>query len=84
MQLEDSRGAGAQAWDCKRDRFWVRFPLEEMKCLIMPRSGSEAKCSIEFRYLTLNISKIRRRVENGSILTGTFIILGCKVPFLPV
>ena len=28
-----SRGAEAQACDCIRDRFWIPFPLEEMKYL---------------------------------------------------
>ena len=26
--IEGSRGAGAQAGDCKRDRLWVRFILK--------------------------------------------------------
>ena len=29
-----SRGAEAQACDCKKDRLWVLFPLEEIKYLI--------------------------------------------------
>ena len=28
-KTQSSRGAGAQACDCKRDRVWVRSPLEE-------------------------------------------------------
>ena len=34
MFFNASRGAGVQTIqhkDCKRDRLWVRFPLEEMK-----------------------------------------------------
>ena len=33
--LDVSRGAGAQACDCKRDRLWVRFRLEDIKYLIL-------------------------------------------------
>ena len=32
--FEVSRGTGAQAYGRKRDRLWIRFPLEEMKCLM--------------------------------------------------
>ena len=44
-ELETSRGAGQQACDCKYDRLWVRFSLEEMNYLIFSflRSGMEAK-----------------------------------------
>ena len=34
IPVEVSRGAGAQARDCKRDRLWVRFQFEEIKYLI--------------------------------------------------
>ena len=45
---EASCGAGAQGCDCKRDRLWVEFPLEEIKYLIFLflRSGVEAKRSV--------------------------------------
>ena len=29
--FETSRGAGAQACNYKRDRLWIRFPLEDIK-----------------------------------------------------
>ena len=47
-------GAMAQACDCKRDRFCVRFPREEMIYLIFSffRSGVEAKRGFEFRHTT--------------------------------
>ena len=50
---------GAQACDCKRDRLWVQFPLEEMKYLTLsfPRSGNELKRDVEFRHLTHNAFK---------------------------
>ena len=52
---EASCGAIAQAWDCKRDRLWVRFPLEEMKHLIFSLSLSgRGKCGVEFPHLTYN------------------------------
>ena len=48
--LGAGRGAGAQVYDCKRDRLWVWFPLEEMKYLIFPFSSdvkqSEALISV--------------------------------------
>ena len=43
---------GAQVCDSKRDRLWVRFPLEDMKYLFtfifsFLRSGVEAKRGVE-------------------------------------
>ena len=35
---------------CKRDRLWVRFPLETMKCSCF---GNKAKRSVEFNHSTL-------------------------------
>ena len=54
----------------KRDWLWVRSLLEEMKYLFkfifpFPRSGVQAKRSVEFRHSTRNASKIRRKVGNG-------------------
>ena len=43
--MEAIRGAGAQACNCKRDRLWLHFPLEETKYLIFPCSG---KRGVEF------------------------------------
>ena len=42
IEIKGNCDAGAQAWDCKCDRLWVRFPLEEMKYLIFsfPRIGN--------------------------------------------
>ena len=65
----DSCGAGAQACDCKRNRLWVRFPLDEMKHLFkfifsFLRSGVEAKRGIEFRHSTRNAPRIRRKMVN--------------------
>ena len=42
--------------DCKRDRLWVRLPLQEMRYLIYPflRSSVKAKRGVEFRHLTPN------------------------------
>ena len=60
--IEASRGGGAQGeWDFKRDRFWVRFPLEEMKYFIFSflYSGVEAKAGVEFCHSTRNASRIR-------------------------
>ena len=52
LDSEASRGAGTQTCDCKLDRFWVRFPLEETKYLILSfiRSGVEAKRAVKFRH----------------------------------
>ena len=48
--VEVSHGAGAQACHGKRVGLWVRFPLEDMKHLIISClcSGVEAMCGIEF------------------------------------
>ena len=35
LLTEVSRGAGAQACDCKLDRLWVQFPHEEIKYLLI-------------------------------------------------
>ena len=43
-----SRGAGAQACDCKRDRLWVRFALEEMKYLIFSFPRTQHAMRSEF------------------------------------
>ena len=42
---EDIRGSGAQACNYKRDRLWVRIPLEEMKysTFYFPRSVKEQR-----------------------------------------
>ena len=45
--IKASRGAGAQAFACKGDRLWVRFPLEEMKHLIFLFLRSSVKVSPE-------------------------------------
>ena len=62
-----SRGAGVQACDCKRDRLWVRFPLEEMKHLIFSflPFGVEAKRRVKFRHSTRNGCCNRRKTESG-------------------
>ena len=50
--------AQGQVCDDKRDRMWIRLPLEETKYLIFPRSGNQAP-------------RIFGKVENGSVLMGT-------------
>ena len=37
LDIVASYGAGSEVCDCKRDRLWVRFPIEEMKYLIFSR-----------------------------------------------
>ena len=48
-----------------------RFPLEDKKYLLLysPRSGTEAKLSVDFRYSTRNTSNIRRKV--GAVYLNT-------------
>ena len=59
----------AQACGCKRNRLWVRCPLEKMKYIIFsfPRSGDESKCSVKLRHPTRNVFRIRPKVEGGSL-----------------
>ena len=52
--LPVSRDAGTQACDCKRDRLWVRFPLDKMKYLIF-LYGCSAENG-EWNALTLGFS----------------------------
>ena len=51
-----NRDAAAQACDCKRDREWDRFPLEEIKYFIFlfPRSSNENTLDVEFRHSIRN------------------------------
>ena len=58
--FEASRGAEVQAWDCKRDRFWARFPLEKMKYLIflIPRSGNNVERGVKFCHSARNDARI--------------------------
>ena len=60
--IDLNRGAGTQACNCKGDRLWVRFSLEEIKyfMFIFPRSGVEGNGSVEFRQSTHN-ARIRRK-----------------------
>ena len=68
-------GILGQSWrrgakcDCKTDRLWVRYPLEEVKYLfkfISPllRSGVEAKRGVEFCPSTRKASRIRQKMGN--------------------
>ena len=62
--IEGIRGARAQAYDCKCDTLWVRYPLEEIQYLLfsLTRFGTEAKRD---SHSTRNASRIRRKVGNG-------------------
>ena len=62
-----NRGVRAQSCVCKRDRLWVRIPLEEIQYLIFSflRYKVEAKRGVKFRPSTRNASKIRRIMGNG-------------------
>ena len=50
--FEASRGAEGLVCDCKRNRLWVRFPLEENKYLLFSSSCSdgEVACGVEFHH----------------------------------
>ena len=46
-----SHGAGAQPCDCKRDRFWVRYPLEEIQyhfCALVSRQSMALSFTIQY------------------------------------
>ena len=66
---------------CKRDSWWVRFPLEvnssgisiNIKYFHFPRSSNEAKSGAKFRHLIYNVI-IWRKVENGSLMYNKYII----------
>ena len=61
---ETSRGAVAQVCDSKRDRLWIRFPLNISNISFL-RSGVEVKEGSEFWHSTRNASRIRRKVGSG-------------------
>ena len=67
LYIETSRGAGAQACDCQRDRFYVRFPPEEMRYFIFSflPSGDETKRGVVLRHSTRNASRIQRKMGSG-------------------
>ena len=52
---------------CKRDRLWIRFPLEGDNYLIFSflRSGVEAKRGVEFHHSIHSASSIRRKMKKG-------------------
>ena len=55
----------SQECHCKHEKFWVSFPLAEIKYVIfsiIPRSGNKAKRGVEFHHSTCNDSRIRRKV----------------------
>ena len=56
----------------KRDRLWVRFPLEEIKYLILsyPRFGNGAKRGVEMCYSTRNASTIQWKMWTESVTMG--------------
>ena len=78
MKIGASRGAEAQACDCKRDTLWLRLPLEEIKYLIFlfPRSGVQVKRGVEFRHSIRSAPIIR---EFGSRLYYTRLCAGQSV-----
>ena len=50
----------------KRDRLWIRFPLEGMKYFIISflHSGVEPKYVVKFCHSTRNDLRIRRKLES--------------------
>ena len=62
-------GEVTQMCDCKRDRFWVRYPLKEIKYLIFlfSRSGNSTRRGVEFCHLR-HIARFRRKVEKEGVL----------------
>ena len=76
VPIEASRGTRGQACDCKRDRLWIRFPLEEIKYLMFSFhcSGVEAKCDVDFRHSTRTASRIRQEMRNESVLVVTDVL----------
>lgn len=55
----------AQACHRKRDRLWVRYPLEEVKYYYFFRYGFEEKSKVEFHHSPRNVSRIPWKVESG-------------------
>ena len=70
VTVEASRGAGR-----------VRFPLEEMKYLIFSFlcSGVKAKRGVDLCHSTRNVSRIRRKMGNKSVLTLGSLCQPCCV-----
>ena len=65
--MRSNCSTGIQASVCKRERLWVRLPLEEMQYLLFYffRIDVKAKCGVEFRLLTYNDG----RTESGELRT---------------
>ena len=51
--------------DCKRDKLWVRFPLEEMKYLIFPFSSLWCRGKPRRLVPPLNSECFKNSVESG-------------------
>ena len=71
MILDDeaSRGAQAQAHDCKRDRLWVHCLLKEVKHLLSPMTRPRAVLSSDLQHAEHVLQNLRK-VQNGKVLMG--------------
>ena len=54
--------AQGHKYNCKRDRLWVRFPLEKFNIYIF----ALAKPGYQFCYTTCNAFRVRQKARNSS------------------